>query len=277
MKRDRLNSLDLNLLRSLGYLLETGHVTRAAELAGVTQPVMSRALSRLRELFGDPLLRPVGRGLELTARARELKPRVENLVAAARLVIEPASAFTPAHARGLFRVAASEYSLFVVLTPWLRSLRTAAPGLDLHVAPADIDSLFGLADGGLDLVIGGRVPGVERAQPDRFVIKPLLEEPLVCALRPGHPALARRWTLEAFLALEHAIASFSRPGPTVIDETLAAHKLERRTALALPSVALVLAYVASSDMVCVVPRSVAAAASSPLVVRPLPFELPPLV
>src|SRR5262245_52805099 len=110
MKRDALHELDFNLLHSLAYLLDTAHVSRAAEKAGVAQPVMSRTLAKLRVLFDDPLLEPVGRRLELTSRALELKPRVEEFLAAARYVLEPARAFDPATATGVVKIAAAEYT-----------------------------------------------------------------------------------------------------------------------------------------------------------------------
>ena len=55
-----LPELNLNLLLSLEALLAEANVTRAARRLGVTQPTMSRALRRLREELGDPLL---GNGL----------------------------------------------------------------------------------------------------------------------------------------------------------------------------------------------------------------------
>src|SRR3954469_12753340 len=72
MSTAHLSGLDLNLLVQLDALLAEGHVTRAARRAGVTQSAMSRALARLRELLGDPLLVRTGRGMVMTARARAL-------------------------------------------------------------------------------------------------------------------------------------------------------------------------------------------------------------
>jgi class 3 adenylate cyclase len=51
---------DLNLLHTLFALLEEKHVTRAARRCFLSQPAMSRALERLREMFGDELLIRVG-------------------------------------------------------------------------------------------------------------------------------------------------------------------------------------------------------------------------
>jgi len=47
----KLAKIDLNLLISLQVLLETKNVSRAAEQLYITQPAMSKTLSRLRQLF----------------------------------------------------------------------------------------------------------------------------------------------------------------------------------------------------------------------------------
>ena len=53
----RFNRFDLNLLLALEALLREKSVTRAAEKLFISQPAMSAALSKLREYFGDQLLR----------------------------------------------------------------------------------------------------------------------------------------------------------------------------------------------------------------------------
>jgi len=68
MREVHLQNVDLNLLHPLHALLEERHVTRAAKRSFLSQPAMSRALERLREMFGDPLLVRSGRAYERTVR-----------------------------------------------------------------------------------------------------------------------------------------------------------------------------------------------------------------
>src|ERR1043166_6796589 len=72
---------DLNLLVTLDVLLAEGSVARAAQRLRLSPSAMSRALARLRETTGDPLLVRAGRGLVPTPRAIELRERVGQLVA----------------------------------------------------------------------------------------------------------------------------------------------------------------------------------------------------
>ena len=68
MRDVHLRNLDLNLLVPLHALLEERQVTRAAERTFLSQPAMSRALERVREMFRDPLLVRSGRSFERTVR-----------------------------------------------------------------------------------------------------------------------------------------------------------------------------------------------------------------
>lgn len=71
-----IESVDLNLLRVFVALIEEGGASRAALRLGVTQPAVSAALARLREIYADPLFERTGRGLRPTVRANELAPLI---------------------------------------------------------------------------------------------------------------------------------------------------------------------------------------------------------
>jgi DNA-binding transcriptional LysR family regulator len=74
-----LNSLDLNLLVALDALLREASVSRAAMRIGLSQPALSHALQRLRDLIGDPLLVRNGARMELTPRAQALRWRKRSI------------------------------------------------------------------------------------------------------------------------------------------------------------------------------------------------------
>ena len=76
MLMTHLEAVDLNL-PPLAALLEERHVTRAAERAGLSQPAMSRALARLRQLLDDQLLVRAGSGYVLTPRAERIQRQLE--------------------------------------------------------------------------------------------------------------------------------------------------------------------------------------------------------
>src|ERR1700739_3197072 len=93
---------DLNLLVTLDVLLAENNVTRAAKRLRLSSSAMSRALARLRETTGDPLLVRAGRGLVPTPRALELRERVSALVQEAEAVLRPAEVLDPGQLQRTF-------------------------------------------------------------------------------------------------------------------------------------------------------------------------------
>src|SRR5262249_56025683 len=99
---------DLNLLVALDVLLAEGSVIRAAQRLRLSPSAMSRALARLRETTGDPLLVRAGRGLVPTPRALALRERVGPLVQDAESVLRPAEALDLACLVRTFTLRTSE-------------------------------------------------------------------------------------------------------------------------------------------------------------------------
>src|SRR3569623_2609057 len=82
---------DFNLLLTLDVLLTEGSVASAARRLRLSPSAMSRALARLRDVTGAPLLVRAGRGLVPTPRALELRSQVGALVDGANAVLRPAA------------------------------------------------------------------------------------------------------------------------------------------------------------------------------------------
>lgn len=68
----------LPLLPVLDAVGQTRHVTAAAELLGVPQPTVSRALARAAAVVGAELVRKEGRGIRLTPAAEQLLPSIRT-------------------------------------------------------------------------------------------------------------------------------------------------------------------------------------------------------
>src|SRR5207247_10588729 len=80
MREGHLRNVDLNLLPALYALLEERHVSHAAKRSFLSQPAMSRALDRLRETFGDPLLVRTGRVYERPTRGERVLRELESIM-----------------------------------------------------------------------------------------------------------------------------------------------------------------------------------------------------
>src|ERR1700719_647381 len=91
-----IRAVDLNLLKAFDALMSERAVTRAAGRIGLSQPAMSHALSRLRDLFADDLFVRTPTSMEPTARAREIAPLVATAIAHIEAALNLGAAFDPA-------------------------------------------------------------------------------------------------------------------------------------------------------------------------------------
>src|SRR4029077_14171529 len=82
-----LGGLDLNLLVALDALFAEKSVSRAGERLHLSQSATSGALARLRDVFHDQLLVPVGRRMVLTPVAEALVEPVRNFLLQADAIL----------------------------------------------------------------------------------------------------------------------------------------------------------------------------------------------
>src|SRR5215203_800600 len=132
---------DLNLLVTLDLLLAEGSVARAARRLRLSPSAMSRALARLRQTTGDPLLVRAGRGLVPTPRALELRERVGQLVQDAEAVLRPAAALNLKNLVRTFTLRTSEGFVETFGPDLIVRIGREAPGVRLRfIQKPDRDS-----------------------------------------------------------------------------------------------------------------------------------------
>src|SRR5256884_3847300 len=100
--------VDLNLLRVFDAVLRERGVTPAAAGLGFTQPPVSKALPRLRGVFGDPLFVRTPAGMDATPFARELAEPVRQALALLEAALAHGPGFDPATATRAFRFYMSD-------------------------------------------------------------------------------------------------------------------------------------------------------------------------
>src|SRR5947209_3274483 len=121
MREVNLAGVDLNLLPALEALIRCRNVTRAGEAVGLSQPAMSRALARLRDLLADPILVKAPGGLAPTARAQALLPELTAALDGLGGVVRP-SAFDPKALDRVFRVVGADVHSLLLGPPLLAAL-----------------------------------------------------------------------------------------------------------------------------------------------------------
>jgi len=269
-----LRRIDLNLLVILDTLLDEAHVTRAAQRLALSQPAMSNALARCRELFDDPLLIKAGAGMKLTAKAQSLRQPLKQALAGLDTVFEP-QAPALASLRAKIRIGMADALLATVAAPLQRALQQSAPGISLIYLPwrGGNEMQQQLANDEMDIavsVLPTPAPGLRRQE--------LASEHYKVVMRQGHPA-AGNFTLDTWLAYPHVVVSPRGDCRGTLDDVLLHLGRERHIGLVLPSFTTALHVVASTDLIAMVPsRSLADDDASRLAIfkPPVPVETFPL-
>jgi DNA-binding transcriptional LysR family regulator len=251
MHQTNLNALDLNLLPPLEALLTRRNVTQAARDVGLSQPAMSRALARLRDLLGDPLLVRGHGGLVLTPLAQSLIPRVAGATLGIRGVFAPV-VFDPAQERTL-KVAASDVQTVLLAPLIMARLAREAPRLDLVMERYTRDMAKRMEHGELDCAFAITTSEL----PPGAMSEPVAEDPLVLVMRADHPLARKKWKISDYSKFAHVGISIFGDGQSELDAQLAAAGVRRRMSLVTPHFTAALAAVASTDMVTTVSETFA--------------------
>ncbi|MGR9246225.1 LysR family transcriptional regulator [Rhizobium leguminosarum] len=261
---------DLNLLVTLDVLLAEGSVARAAQRLRLSPSAMSRALARLRETTGDPLLVRAGRGLVPTPRALELRERVGRIVEDAQAVLRPAEALDLDGLVRTFTLRTSEGFAESFGPDLIARLGRQAPGVRLRfVQKPDKDSAP-LRDGTVDLetgVVSGTTGPEVRAQA-------LFRDRFIGVVRLGHPLCEREMTPSFYAGGQHIYVSRRGLDKGPIDDALTALGLERQIATIVSGFSTALALARASDLIASVPERHTEALRAGMHSFPLPVLTP---
>lgn len=263
---------DLNLLITLDVLLNEGSVAAAARRLRLSPSAMSRALARLRQVTGDPLLVRAGRGLVPTPRAQELRERVGRIVEEAEAALRPAEALDLARLERSFVLRCRDGFAENFGPALIACIAAQAPGVRLCFLPKPDKDSAPLRDGGVDMdtgVVDGRTGPEIRAQA-------LFHDRFVAVMRPDHPLAGQVLTPAAYAAAGHVAVSRQGLARGAVDDTLAALGLERHVAAVVGTFSAALAIVRSSSLVCAVPERQTGTLRDGLASLALPEVLPSL-
>lgn len=269
MREEELSGLDLDLLVALDVLLETGSVSRTATRLHRSQPAVSRMLGRLRDLFGDPLFVPQGRGLAPTPRALAMRGPLKLTLGDVRQLVSPPRAFDAAIDAAHFRILSSDYAAATVMGAVVSLLQQRAPHVTLSLLPVRGNPESVLAGGGADLLFGP-----QSLCPTWCTSAPFIDDPWACVRRRGEPLPA---TLAAYLALDHVGVELENAFGSKVDATLrVSGGATRRIKLTVSDFSAALFVVATSPLLATLPRPLASAAAEllPLQVGAVPISIP---
>ena len=276
-------TLDLNLLRVFDEVMAERNLTRAARNLSITQPAVSNALRRLREVLGDELVRRAGAGVEPTPRALALWPTVREALQQLQHTLAP-NEFDAAQADTTFVLAMADATAAELIPGLVQIAEQEAPGISMRVVPLTTrDPRPLLENEEADMAIG-YFPAVIASLTARgqsglavpFETQRLYVGQYVCVMRRDHPLAQQPLTLDAYCAARHLLVSFSGRPYGFIDQTLGALGRERRIVVTVNQFFTAGRVVANSDLLTVLPRHFVSVTGidEQLMLRDLPFDQP---
>jgi DNA-binding transcriptional LysR family regulator len=247
---DDIRRLDGGLLLVFRELLRHRRATTAARGLGLSQSAISHSLTRLRDLFGDPLFVRRPHGLEPTQRAIALGPRIETLIDLAGAALARGGDFDPAISDRRFNMSAPEFVTAIIGAPLVEIFRRSAPNATFAIGfqPQEA-ALESITHGEADLALGRFThlrPGLRS--------EILFEDRSCVVARRKHPKIKGAISLAAYCETGHVFAY--TPSEVSSDAILPSPRAVKAHAY-VPGWLAALALVAASDAIATCPRRLA--------------------
>ncbi|WP_220710131.1 LysR family transcriptional regulator [Enterobacter cancerogenus] len=241
---------DFNLLVALDVLLTEASVAGAARRLNLSTSAMSRTLSRLRDVTGDPILVRAGRNMVLTPWAEGARERARNAVQEARAELQPsADTLKVEELARLFTIRANDGFVVAFGPALIASVAKAAPDVCLRFAPKPEKTSRYLREGLVDLEIG-----VQSNMGPEIRIQRLFQDRFVGAVRKAHPLVSLpKIDVNAFISWGHVVAAPDGSLNGFVDEALAELGLKRKVASVVPGFPTALSVALESSLIAMVP------------------------
>jgi DNA-binding transcriptional LysR family regulator len=261
---------DLNLLLTLDALLSEGSVAGAARRLRLSPSAMSRALARLRQATGDPLLVRAGRGLVPTPRALALREQVSQLVQDAQAALRPEQAPDLRRVNRTFTLRTRQGFVENFALELIARVSEQAPGVRLcFVDKADKDSTA-LREGSVDL----ETAVVDEHTRPELRTQALFRDRLIGVVRPGHPLGQIEVSAADYAMGAHIGVSLHDLDHGPMEQALGALGLSREIVTSVPGFSAALGLARSSDLIASVPERYTTRLRTGMHSFTLPFALP---
>lgn len=241
---------DFNLLLTLDAVLTEGSVVRAAKRLHLSPSAMSRALARLRETTGDPLLVRAGRGLVPTPRALALRDQVRQLVEQTMIVLRPAKELDLTKLVRTFTLRTRDGFAETFGPAVIARISQQAPGVRLRFLQKSDKEHTALRDGSVDLETGV----IDGSTGPEMLTRPLFRDRFIGVMRMGHPLSHVKMDAQRYAQGLHVALTMSGDGRSAIDEQLASMGLKRDIVVTVSGFSTALMLARDADLIASVPE-----------------------
>ena len=277
MHQKNINAIDLNLMKVFLALAKERSVTKAGDSVGLSQPAVSHALRRLRDLLDDELFIRGSDGMQPTERCRELAPAIEASLKMLEDALTVKEVNDPANLQATYRLGMNDLFSTLLVPGLTAAAADQAPNVSLRflhtleINKSLSDAYSDLDAGTIDMTI---IQDFDT--PSRFDRALLGASDFVCAARASHPSFGPAVSLEQYTQFGHIMITTLDAEYGRIDEALAKKSIRRKINLRVPHYSAALSATAQTDLVYTMPRILAPHAQQAfgLQISGLPFESP---
>lgn len=243
-------SLDLRLLVVFDAVMRKASLTVAGDSLGMSQPLVSQSIARLRQYFGDPLFVRTSAGMSPTPRARELAPKIAAMIQLMQEALEGSTDFDPATSSRTFSFASTDFGVAYLVPKLLQHLEKHAPRIRVRATNAPrygVDEM--IEQGEVDVAVGSFA--INR-QP--FYQRRLYYCDYVCLTRREHPTIRGHLTRNAYLSAAHAMVAPLPAGYEALERFLLENIPAANFAVVVPNFLTAITTLPSSDALFTVSR-----------------------
>lgn len=247
----QLSRIDLNLFTVFDAIYREGGITPASRRLHLSQPAVSHALGRLRELLNDPLFERRGHEMIPTPLARSLADGIASSLGGLEQMLQRVGHFEPGSAQRCFTIAARESHELIFLPALIA--RVAREAAHVNVASVRIDRRDledDLQSGEIDLALDVALSLSHDVRRERVGA-----EPLVVLARADHPVVQGKLDIDSYMAASHILVTGRRRGGGYEDSVLAKVGLTRHVKMRCQHHGAACQIVSRSDLLLTLTRS----------------------
>lgn len=246
-----MKSTELNLIPIFVAIFEERSLSKAAVRMDISQPAVSKALKRLREIYDDPLFHRNTSGVEPTTFAVDIYPAMAAALKNFSSTLSASREFDPKTSKRIFSIACVSVASYTLIPALILQMRKEAPKIALEIHPLFTEDME--ADLRLqryDLIIDMRPRG-------RTVLKTevLYSEELKVVCSANHPRLSDGVTVSEFLNEDHVVVARWQARRSLLNAEDFPELDKRNIIVRAPGAVEMLPIIAGSDMIGILPAS----------------------
>lgn len=270
---NKIQQLDLNLLKVFEFLYRERNMTRVAKSLFISPSAVSHAMKRLRQTLGDELFIRQGSQMIPTPACERLAPKLIETLVQLRQVLQSCGEFDLAESQQTFRLAQPEPMEPIVLPKLQKALLAEAPKVKLtSVRTPREDIARQLAAKQIDAAIN-------IALPIKLPIEHLiLSSDEYCVVMDKRHSCANKLSAKDYLAQKHIAVSSRATGRVLEDYALLEQGENRQIDIRCQSYQTAKLMLKQSPYLLTLPCMIAKQIQdSDLAVLEMPIELPKVI